>query len=79
MLERAASLQRYQSVQKNADRRGARCAVASNAMYAPCHWIERHGAAINLNMHKDNAAVWRLHCALDSALLGLCGKAVGVQ
>jgi len=54
---RVASLQRSHSV-LHGDRRGARCAVASNAVYALCalcHRLERHAEAIILNMHKDRA------------------------
>jgi len=53
---------------KNADRRGAHCAVASNAVCALCNRLERHAAAFVLDMLKTNAAGWRLHSVLDSAL-----------
>jgi len=50
---------------KIADRQSARSAVASKAVFALCHCLERHATVIILNMHKDNAAAWHLHSALD--------------
>jgi len=38
--------------------------------------LERYAAAFVLNMLKTNAAAWRLHSVLDSALWGRCGNAV---
>jgi len=68
-----ASLQRSHRVfKKNADRRGARCANASNAMETLCNHLERRAAAFILNMLKTNAAVWRLHSVLDSTLWQRC-------
>ena len=46
-----------------ANRRDARCAVASNAVKTLCKLLERHAAALILNMLKTNAAAWRLHFA----------------
>jgi len=73
---RVASLQRSHNALKIADRLSSRCAVASNAVYALLHRLERHAAAIILNMHKDNAAAWRLHNTLWG-LLERCGRVVG--
>jgi len=56
---------------KNADRRGARCANASNALQTLCNLLERHAAAFILSMLKTNAAAWRFHSVLDSTLWGL--------
>jgi len=39
-----------------------------NAMCALCHRLERHEATIILNMHKDNAAAWRLYSTLCERL-----------
>jgi len=47
-----ASLQRSHNV-KNADHRGARCTVASNAVCELCNRIKRHAAAFILSMLKD--------------------------
>jgi len=57
---------------KIADRRGARCANASNALETLCNCIERHAAAFILSMLK-NAAARRLHSVLDSTLWQRCG------
>jgi len=46
-----------------ANRRDARCAVASNAVKTLCKLLERHAAALILNMLKTNVAAWRLHFA----------------
>jgi len=62
---------------KNADRRGARCANASNAVETPYNRIERHTAGFILKMLKTNAAAWRLHSVLDSTLWQRCDNAVG--
>jgi len=68
------SLQRFHSVLKIADRRGARCAVASNDVYAflCALWyrLERYTAAIILNMHKHDPTAWRLW--------ERCGNALGL-
>jgi len=64
-----ASLQRFP--------RGARCAVANNAVCALCNRLERHVAVFILSLLKINAAAWRLHIVLDSALCGRCDNAVG--
>jgi len=49
--------------------------VQSPAML--CNRLERHAAAFVLGMLKTNAAGWRLHSLLDSALWERCGNAVG--
>ena len=61
---------------KNADCRGASCAVATNAVCALCNVLERHTAAFVLSMLKINAAAWRLHSVLGSALWGLLERCV---
>jgi len=61
---------------KIAERRGARCAVTSNAVCALCNRLEHHAAGV-LSMLKINAAAWRLHSVLDSALRERCWNAVG--
>jgi len=43
---------------------------------ALCHRLERHAAAIILNLHKNNAASGRLHSALWG-LLECHGRDVG--
>ena len=59
------ALSHQSGVLKNiADRRAARCAVASNVVLALYNGLERHVAAIMLDMHKNNAADWCLHSAL---------------
>ena len=65
--------QRY----KIADRRVARCAVASNAVGALYNRIERHAAVFVFSILKINTAAWCLHGVLESALWKLCGNAVG--
>jgi len=47
------------------------------AVCAQCYRIERHAAVFVLNMLKTNAAAWRLHSVLHSALCERCGNAVG--
>ena len=56
-----------------AERRGARCANASNAVETLCNRLERHPAAFTLIMLKTNAAAWRFHSVLDSTLWQRCG------
>jgi len=68
-----ASLQRSHSVLKKAERRGARCANASNAVQTLCNRLERHAAAFILSMIKTNAAAWRFHSVSDSTLWQRCG------
>jgi len=68
-----ASLQRSHTGLKKADCRGARCAVASNAVCALCVRLERHAASFVLGMLQINAVAWRLHSVLDSALWERCG------
>jgi len=49
-------------------------------MSALYHCLARHAAAIIWNMHKDNAAAWRLHSAPNRALWRLqerCWRVVG--
>jgi len=41
-----------------------------------CNCLKRHAVAFILNMLKTNAAAWRLHSMLDSALCSHCGNAV---
>ena len=60
-----------------ADHQGALCAVTSNAVKTLCNRLEHHAAAFILNMLKTNAAVWRLHSVLDSALCGCGVNAMG--
>jgi len=55
----------------NAERRGARCANASNAVKTLYNRLERHAAAFTLSMLKTNAEAWRFHSTLDSTLWGL--------
>jgi len=68
-----ASLQRSHSVLKIAERRGARCVNASNAVQTLCNRLERHAAAFILDMLKTNAAACRLHSVLDRTLWQRCG------
>jgi len=56
-----------------AERRGARCANASNAVKTLCNRLERHAAAFILSMLKTNAAAWRTHSVLNSTLWQRCG------
>ena len=72
-----ASLQRSHSSLKNADRRGGRCAVATNAVYTLCNRLDCQAAAFVLSMLKIKAAAWRLHSVLNSALWECCGNTVG--
>jgi len=59
---------------KIAERRGARCANASNGVQTLCNRLERHVAAFILSMLKTNAAAWRFHSVLiDSTLWQRCG------
>jgi len=58
---------------KFAERRGARCANASNAVQTLCNRIERHAAAFSLSMLKTNAAAWLFQSVLDSTLWQRCG------
>jgi len=63
----------FRSVLKIAERRGARCANASNAVETMCNRLERHAAAFILSMLKTNAAAWRFHRVLNSTLWQRCG------
>jgi len=72
-----ASLQRFHGVSKIAERRGARCANANNAVQTLCNRLERHAAAFILSMLKTNAAAWRFRSVLDSTLCERCGNAMG--
>jgi len=56
-----------------AERRGARCANASNAVQTLCNRLERHVASFILSMLKTNAAASRFHSVLDSTLWLRCG------
>jgi len=56
-----------------AERRGACCANAINAVQMLCNRLERHVAAFILSMLKTNAASWRFHSVLDSMLWQSCG------
>jgi len=62
---------------KIAERRGARCANARNAvqtLWKRCAIaLERHAASFSLSMLKTNAAAWRFHSVLDSTLWQRCG------
>jgi len=53
---------------------GARCAVASKAVYALCHRLERHAAAIILNMNKNKPRL----CVCTARYGERCGRVVGV-
>ena len=76
---RAESLQHFHSIQKSF--RSPRCTLCSrqqccgNAVKVLCNRQECHSVAFILNMLKTNAAAWRLHSVLDSALWGRCGNA----
>jgi len=79
---REAFLQRSHSLQNMPDNRieyVATCipSQATLSLATLSHHLERHGAAIILNMHKDNEAAWRLHSAIESALWKRCGSAEG--
>ena len=81
---RAASSQRFHSVQKAADRRDAVVQSpatlwkrSENAVKTLCNRLERHAAAFLLNMLKTNAAACRLHSGSDvSASRARCKNAL---
>jgi len=62
-----------QRLKKIAERLGARCGNASNAVETLCNRLERHAAAFTLSMLKTNAAAWCFHSVLDSTLWQRCG------
>ena len=80
---RAASSKRFHSVKKMqiAEVRAVqspatlsvRCVRVGCAL---CNLLKHHAAAFIMNMLKINAAAWRLHSMLDSALWVSCGNAV---
>jgi len=68
-----ASLQRFHTVLKHAERRVARCANASNGVETLCNRLERHAAAFILSVLKTNARLG-VCTAFETAR---CGNAVG--
>jgi len=66
----AASSKRFHSLQKSCRSLWTRCKDAVQPPRTPC-------GGFFFNMLKTNAAAWRLHSVLDSAMWKRCGNAVG--